>query len=491
MISQKKDSSGSDRGGASVRLASYAVLGVLATVFASSVMPPIFTSSTNRALIDAPLVPMTTPIGGIVKISDQAGKATVENDKVDNSTLIGLKVQLAALDNDLLQKNSIVADYSRRIDDLRADLSNQQAALLSRTDAELKASQAAYQIVDYSTRIAKDNAARKLKMMSQGIAAGSANEVADTIHLEDSKLQAAKLAVDKLNDEITSARAGVYIGADLQSLQDLQREIRTRTADLLQTKLQISTIQARRSELQALVSAEGARIDRLAHADLSIPPDTRLYKPVAATGREVVAGDTLAEAIDCRDAFVVAIFSERQAEALSVGSKVSVSAEGWSKDADGTVARLIPRTTDRVDLDYAVPFPPTERRELYAYIKLDQEGLADLTNNSDCSVGTWVAVSMPNDWLEKSGAYTRDASTSFGTTLWASANNLPAVVDAAWRPIAATRDMLLQHLGYESVQKAPEPETTKTAAGRQARHPNDAKATEAVDASASIRRVRS
>ena len=90
--------------GASVRLASYTVLGVVATVF-SSVFPPVFTSQTNRALINAPVIPLTTPISGVVKISGN-GRAAVENDKVDNTTLIGLKVQLAALDNELRQKNA-------------------------------------------------------------------------------------------------------------------------------------------------------------------------------------------------------------------------------------------------------------------------------------------------------------------------------------------------------------------------------------------------
>lgn len=76
--------------------------------------PPCFhlslTSQTNRALINAPVIPLTTPISGVVKISGN-GRAAVENDKVDNTTLIGLKVQLAALDNELRQKNAIIGDY--------------------------------------------------------------------------------------------------------------------------------------------------------------------------------------------------------------------------------------------------------------------------------------------------------------------------------------------------------------------------------------------
>lgn len=130
--------------------------------------PPVFTSQTNRALINAPVIPLTTPISGVVKISDKNGKAAIENDKVDNTTLIGLKVQLAALDNELRQKNGIIGDYASRIDDLNRDLASQQAALLQRTESDLQAANAALQMVTYSTRIAKAEATRKQKLMAKG-----------------------------------------------------------------------------------------------------------------------------------------------------------------------------------------------------------------------------------------------------------------------------------------------------------------------------------
>ncbi len=444
------------RQSASVKLASYTVLGVVATVFSSSVFPPVFTSQTNRALINAPVIPLTTPISGVVKISDKNGKAAIENDKVDNTTLIGLKVQLAALDNELRQKNGIIGDYASRIDDLNRDLASQQAALLQRTESDLQAANAALQMVTYSTRIAKAEATRKQKLMAKGMYSGIGEDIADTIQLEDTKLQAAKVAVDKLTKEMNFARQGIYIGSDLQSLQNLQQEIRTRSADLLQIRMQMTTMQTRKSELETLASAESARIERLTRADLAIPPGTTLYKPVAATGREVVAGDTLAEALDCRNAFVVAIFSERQAQALSVGSRVKVSSDAWAEESDGVVERLVPRTTERVDLDYAVPFPPTERRELYAYIRMDSRAQEKLTENGACSVGTWVSVSLPREWLGKTRNYVHEASASLFQFAKTSVSELPDVRQAAWALIETSRDTLSAHTGIEWPQQRPD-----------------------------------
>lgn len=440
--------------GASVRLASYTVLGVVATVFSSSVFPPVFTSQTNRALINAPVIPLTTPISGVVKISGN-GRAAVENDKVDNTTLIGLKVQLAALDNELRQKNAIIGDYASRIDNLNNDLLSQQAALLQRTESDLEAAKAALQMVTYSTRIAKAEAVRKQKLVAKGVYFGIGDDIADTIQLEDTKLQAAKVAVDKLNKEMSFARQGIYIGSDLQSLQNLQQEIRTRSADLLQIQMQMTTMQTRKSELEALASAEAARIDRLTRADLAIPPGTTLYKPVAVTGREVVAGDTLAEALDCRNAFVVAIFSERQAQALSVGSRVKVNADAWAQEADGVVERLVPRTTERVDLDYAVPFPPTERRELYAYIRMAGTSESQFMNNGVCSVGTWGSVSLPREWLGKTREYVHEASASLFQFAQASASEMPDVRQAAWTLIETSREKIFEQMGMGGQQQQP------------------------------------
>ncbi|WP_246665448.1 HlyD family efflux transporter periplasmic adaptor subunit [Rhizobium tropici] len=377
-------------------------------------------------MINAPLVPLTTPISGKVASLGSADQITVENDRVDNSTLIGLKVQLVALHDELAQKNGIVADYAQRIKDFENDLAGQQAALLARSNADLKAAEAALEMVTYSSRIAKAEAARKLKLMARGIAAGTQDEVADTVRLEDAKLEAAGLSVAKLKAEVDFARQGIYVGADLQSLQNLQQEIRTRKADLLQIKMQIATMRSKEAELSSLVVTEGERVQRLARAELHIPQTSQLYKPVAASGREVTAGDTLAEMLDCRDAFVVAIFSERQAQALAVGSKVQVRADGWARVADGTITRLVPRTTDRVDLDYAVPFPPTERRELYVYIRLTEPDQAVFRDNQFCSVGTWVDVTMPEQWLQKTQEYIREASTSLIGIAQASAAQWPA-----------------------------------------------------------------
>jgi hypothetical protein len=94
--------------------------------------------------------------------------------------------------------------------------------------------------------------------------------------------------------------------------------------------------------------------------------------------------------VDCRKRNVVAIFSYREASNLPVGATVGVSGADFSA---GIVSALMPKISDKADEGYAVPFPQTERRELYAIIEptVENERTAG-ADSSSCQVGKWVTV---------------------------------------------------------------------------------------------------
>lgn len=388
----------------SVRILSLGVLGVVGSTFMTTIAPPVFSSSTTRAVTNAPVVSITSPIGGRVVEVNTVGDgslplATIENDRVDRSTLIGLTIELTSLQNDLALKQSIHADYLRRIADLERDLDRQQAAVIIRSDNDLRNAQAHLEIVSLSSANEKNAAERKLSLVKKGVIAGNRDELANTLRLEDTKIVAARLRVEMLSADLDNARSGIFVGGEQQSLQDLQREIRNVKADRSQISIQTATIQARIDQLKALANAEEERIAKLVRADVAISTQAKLFKTVAQVGKQVSGGDTLAESVSCADAFVVAIFSERQAQSLSLGASVTVEADGWDGPVLGRVERLVPKTTERVDLDYAVPFPPTERRELYAFIAPDAAHSDNGVVSKFCGVGTWVTVSMPKTWV--------------------------------------------------------------------------------------------
>ncbi len=401
----------------SVKIASYGVLGVLATVFTSSVLPPIFTSTSARAVVNAPVSALTSPIAGTVtkmashlEDSFEGPIATVQNERVDRTTLIGLQVESTSLQNEMLLKEANLEDYFKRIKDLEAELSTQQGALIARSSNELRDAEVRLSLATYSAANERTDSERKLRLVSKGVLPGTKDELLNKIKLEDAKVEAARLKVVMSSDDLGFAQRGIYVGDNNQYLQNLQNEIRARRADVSQISMQIASIKTRLAELQSLTGAEKQRIDKMVRADVAITKSEKIYKTVAQVGKQVNAGDTLAQSVDCSEAFVVAIFSERQAQALSVGSRVVIESSAWKAPVLGLVSRLLPRTTDRVDLDFAIPFPPTERRELYAFIVPEK---SDKNNTGNfCSVGTWVEVTRQNDWAEKTLSYVDEATTA-------------------------------------------------------------------------------
>ena len=186
----------------SVRIASYSVLGILATVFTSSVMPPIFTSTSVRAVVNAPIKSITSPISGIVTdvqaMRDQFPEGpvvVVENERVDRSTFIGLQVESTSLRNELTLKQGNLEDYRRRIKDLETELAIQRLALIARTSNALRDAEVALDLATYSAENEKLDSKRKLLLVSKGVFPGTKDELINKIKWEDSKVEAARIKV--------------------------------------------------------------------------------------------------------------------------------------------------------------------------------------------------------------------------------------------------------------------------------------------------------
>jgi hypothetical protein len=84
----------------------------------------------------------------------------------------------------------------------------------------------------------------------------------------------------------------------------------------------------------------------------------------------------------------------------------------------------VPRDTASQNDNLAVPFPPTERRELYAYIRLARN--SDAIGNGTCAVGKWASVSIDNGMMSAAGNLVQRTS---GVAAATAAN----LYEAAWR----------------------------------------------------------
>jgi hypothetical protein len=135
----------------------------------------------------------------------------------------------------------------------------------------------------------------------------------------------------------------------------------------------------------------------LAEANVRVTTAGNILNVGAGPGRHVNAGDTLASLVDCDKLFVVAIFSYRQGQSMKVGTRVRVDGASFGS---GLVTAVLPKTSDKIDERFAVPFPQTERRELYAIIAPESPtdgtphpgDAAQHQQSTPCTVGQWVTV---------------------------------------------------------------------------------------------------
>jgi hypothetical protein len=209
--------------------------------------------------------------------------------------------------------------------------------------------------------------------------------------------------VAKLNQKMAQLNAlsrGIYVGDELVALNNLAQKRRDIDLDARRMKIEEKQQSAVLADLEHLIDAEQKRLATLAAADVLSRGQGKVLTVGAAMGRHVSAGDTISSIIDCDKRFVVAIFSYRQGQSMMPGTRVRIDG---SSLRSGVVSAVVPKTSDKVDERFAVPFPQTERRELYAIITPDgasedgapvqQTGIADAPA---CPVGQWVTVTRDN-----------------------------------------------------------------------------------------------
>ena len=73
------------------------------------------------------------------------------------------------------------------------------------------------------------------------------------------------------------------------------------------------------------------RIARLSRQAVVAGGSGAIFEVGRLNGSAVSDGDAIAQSIDCADAFVVAIFSERKAPALTPGAEVTIRSDGWEQ----------------------------------------------------------------------------------------------------------------------------------------------------------------
>ncbi|WOH51448.1 HlyD family secretion protein [Bradyrhizobium sp. sBnM-33] len=393
-----------------LRVSAIGVAGLLSALMVTAVAPPITADQSDRAVVNAPVTLLTAPIGGEIDtltalpgrdVRDGDKLAQISNPRVDRSTLISLEEK----SSDARQK--LDATRAKAASD-RAYVGSLETELASQTE-QLKM-QFQSQIEELRARVSQSNAQsgekkalveRQSNMVTRNTA--SMDMLKPTTQQYAAAMHNADAEGAKLNKKIAQLNAlnrGIYVGEELVVLNNLAQKRRDIDLDAQRMEIEERQQSAVLSDLERLIDAEQKRLASLAGADVLSRGPGKVLTIGAAMGRHVNPGDTISSVVDCDKRFVVAIFSYRQGQNMMPGTRVRIDGSTFRT---GIVNAVLPKTSDKVDERFAVPFPQTERRELYAIITPEGANEAGAlereTQASDaaaCPVGQWVTVTRDN-----------------------------------------------------------------------------------------------
>jgi multidrug resistance efflux pump len=390
-----------------LRVSSLVVASVLSLLLVNAVVPPIIADQSDRAVVNAPVALLTSPIDGEIDSLSMSPGHTVEagdslarisNVRLDRGTLISLqekagdaREKLASTKakkiSDREYLKSLDAEIAAQIEQLKAQFQSQILELRARVAQSESMSAEKKALVDrQSDMVARDAASNyMLRPTTQQYSASLHNADAENA---------------KLNQKVSQLSAlekGVYVGDDLIAIGTLVQKRRDIDLDEKRMEIEEKELAAVLDDHQRLIDVERKRLDTLAAANVRVTSPGNILNVGAAPGRHVNAGDTLASLVDCDKRFVVAIFSYRQGQSMKVGTSVRVDGASFGS---GIVTAVLPKTSDKIDDRFAIPFPQTERRELYAIIAPDNrtdgtvhpEVAAQRGEPTSCNVGQWVTV---------------------------------------------------------------------------------------------------
>lgn len=410
-----------------IRVTTYSVASLLAVLMLTAVLPPIVADESDRAILDAPITLVTTPIAGEVSalnahVADRTSQGTsiaeVKNTRVDRTTLIDLESKennyreaLTAAQN----KNEADLQYVIALD---KEIAAQKAQLINqfeKQNAELKATLDAAQALVGEKRALRD---RQVNLVSRDVASDYLlKPTTQELSSAESTRDAASQRLASNVSELDAINHDIFVGDNLVGIATLVQKRRDVAFDAQRQKIEEAQAQAGLADEIRLVEAERLRLQSLADARLTAPNDGEILHVGVVLGRHVSAGDSIATLVDCRRLFAVAIFSYREAAALSVGTRVVISGAGVKRPLRGTVQDLVPKSSDRSDALYAEPFPQTERREMYVVVKPDTDMAllrptsANGAPTGSCPVGKWVTVTRADGWVPSTSVVWQQASS--------------------------------------------------------------------------------
>jgi multidrug resistance efflux pump len=385
------------------RLVGVGVLVFIVWLLFSTLFLPLLSSSATRAILNAPVILLTTPIDGVVSsLKIQPGAtfiqgqdiAVIENPRANQEALLTLQTRRLTLEQQLSSLASQAQHDQQYYDALEATSQQYQSAFHSRQMFTQKALRAESSAANARLMEAQGTVERNLELFRQGAVSEA---VVSSSKAQLASLQGAAESVRsqvRINDgDLHAASDEVYLDPDQLRLFNLKAQMTTLQFALINQAKNRATQQQELDNLNALIATEQARVKLMARFDVVAYSAGTVQELVAPQGTLVRAGSTLLRATDCSQNYVIAVFPERMASKIDRDSMLDVTIAGLEQPLKAKVVQLLASHSDLQSTRYSVPFPYAEQNSVYVVGAFDSN-LTDDQRALVCNPGRWITAQV-------------------------------------------------------------------------------------------------
>lgn len=394
------------RGAFIPKLAGYGLLAFVLWLMIATLIQPLLSSQATRAVLQAPVGLITSPINGMVTrmmvhardtVEPGTVVATVRNPTVSQEILTTLRSQRLALQSQLSQLGNQFKADNQEMKFVGHEASvHREASLAQAWDAwqiARRQRDVAHSVVEEQENKVRINRA----LLEQGAISEQVMNAAEAqLNTARANAAVAEQAFAGQAQTVASAGQGAFVGTGGNSIfQTLEsrREVLRNSVD--RARQDGTAIVKQLKEVMELEDEERRRVEKLSSYEIKATQAGQVHTVLAPEGAYVTAGASLVRVTDCSRLGVVAVFPARLAKRLSIGSVLDVKLDQAAGTVPARVEQLLPVASDALQSTYSVPFPFAEQGSLYAVARIEGKTPQQPAEGSDmCAPGKVVTASL-------------------------------------------------------------------------------------------------
>lgn len=370
-------------------------------------IPAIFNSYGDNAVINSRVVSVHSPIEGVVKnfnlkpgdkVRDNQSVMFLTNLRINESFVHELEVERNSLQSRVDGYNKHLNELINLKNSLQQRTGQTKKFVSSHVDLEL--AKAKQQMLAQEAVVAERAlyAQRVIPLEASGAMAKHEVDAARYSLIEnENKLNALKLRVKELETEKSAVSNNVNIGEGRNDVPYSRQKLDEVIVIISDYKTRLFEQETRIAEIDKQIAIERKRLTMAKNADILSPLDGIIWKQYVSNGSEVVIGTELIQIVDCKNLFIEVGVSENSLQGLDIGSTVKYRLIGSNDWKEGTVYQKTGTANKKQDVTLAALLDAGKSESARIFIKFNPEDVKASENNF-CNIGRKVEVSIPRTY---------------------------------------------------------------------------------------------